>query len=87
MTYQQALNLKENVYGNIIFDGNIPNHVIIVPSLKKEWANLINHIQHDFSLYNDELCLQFCSNDDYELRAIVTEEGKEIIKSIELRNF
>jgi len=78
MTYEEALELKNIKYGNMILDDKIPKHVLIVPSLKNEMLNLLNHIQNDFNLYNDELCKQFCSNNDYSLRAsIVTEEGKK----------
>ncbi|TLX24584.1 hypothetical protein FE904_15925 [Chryseobacterium indologenes] len=78
MTYEKALEIKNTVHGDVILEDNIPKHVIIVPSLENEWKNLHNYIQNDFSLYNDELCKQFCSNNDYSLRAsVVTEEGKK----------
>jgi hypothetical protein len=87
MTYQEALEFKNRNYGNIIVEKDAPHYVIIVPKLQNEYSRLIHHIQNDFSLYNDELCLQFCSNNQYKLMAVATEEGKEVIVRNELRKF
>lgn len=76
MTYQEALTLKENINGNVIFDNKIPNYVIITPRLQKDYLELLKYIGRDFSLYNDELCKKFCTNNDFILRATITEEGK-----------
>lgn len=80
MTYQRAIQLKNDIEGNIIFDNGIPNYIIITPRLEKEYKKLLAHINEDISLYNDELCKEFCSNNDYMLRAIVTESGKDLLK-------
>lgn len=78
MTYQKALESKK-LYGNIIYDDGIQNHVIITPSLEIEWKMLLNYIKNDFNLYDDNLCKNFCSNNEYLLRAVVTEEGKKLL--------
>lgn len=84
MTYQEAIELKQNVHGNIILDKNIPYHVIIAPKLENDFKKFYSVFQYNFNLYSDELCISYCSNNDFILRAHITDEGKEILKNLSL---
>lgn len=80
MTYQKALELKENIKGNIVFDGKTPNYIMIAPRLQKDYLKFLGYIGRDFSLYTDELCKQFCTNNDFMLRATIAEEEKMLLR-------
>jgi len=77
MTYEEAVNLKSNIYGNITIENNIPHYVIIVPKNPKDKNTFLKLLKDDFQLYNDSLCKKYSSDGKYMLYAIITEEGKE----------
>lgn len=81
MTYQEAQQLKQGIHGNIIFDNHIPYHTIIAPKLQKDFLEFYKIFMYDFGLYHDELCKEYSTNDEYILRAHITDEGREILMS------
>lgn len=80
MTYQEAVELKYNVHDNIIFDNNIPYHLIIAPKKQSDFLKFYNVFQHDFSIYNDNLCTHYCTDGGYILRGHITEAGKRMLQ-------
>ncbi|OCK50686.1 hypothetical protein BA768_19415 [Chryseobacterium sp. CBo1] len=79
MTYEEALNLKDSVYGNVIIDDKLPYHTTIAPKKMDDFLKFYRVFQKDFTLYHDRLCQEYCTDGEYELRFHLTDEGKYMI--------
>ena len=79
MTYEEALNLRDSVYGNIIIDNRLPYHTIIAPKKNDDFLNFYRVFEKDFNQYNDDLCKKYCTDNKYILRFHLTDKGKLMI--------
>jgi len=75
MNYQDAFELKHNVLGNTITRNDKTYNVYVAPSINAELQDFIK--DYDEEAYNDKTCLQYSTDNQYQIYFIESTELKE----------
>jgi len=75
MNYQDAFELKHNAVGNTITTDGKTYNVYVAPSIDAELQDFVK--DYDEEAYNDKTCLQYSSDNQYQIFFILSEGVKE----------